>query len=404
MMRSLISLCAITLFLLFGCGDGEQTCRPLSTIVPEEMVQTNRTIPEGCWLASQSLYVSNGALLTVNAGATIKFAAATGIEVGSDGALGVAGTSGKPVLLTGQKAERGFWDGVVFTNSDNSSNSLSHTTVEYAGAREMRDAGARPFRAAVSLSSSGFRVRASLTNCTLRESSGYGLNLDAEARLDAFTGNLLTRNASGASRTYSSSVHGLTAESIYTGNDQDLVFVDAAYEFGSEDRAWSALGVPYHVDGMFILESNLTLAPGMTLAFTHDAGMKINDFKAGITALGTADKPIIFTGLEKTPGCWAGLYFTNTNDTGSTIPRTHLTYVTIEYGGSDTHLDANAQTFSGNLMLDSSGWNSVVEMSNSTLQHSSGYGTWLCCESTLKGEGNTYSDNAAGDVGHEDCG
>lgn len=387
-----------------GCQEEEEACRSLASHLGGLDITASRSVPAGCWLVDDHLYVSNRAVLTVEPGALMKFALGKGIEVQSDGALSALGTAAKPVVMTGQQSLRGYWNGVTITNSPSPDNKLAYVTVEYAGAKEMQDAGARSFRAAVSLDSSGFEVKASISNCTIRESSGYGLYLDAEASLGDFAGNTITKNASGAAYVYSSSVHGLAASSTYTGNDSELVFVNAAYEFGTQDRAWAALGVPYHVDGMFYLENQLTIAPGTTLAFAHGAGMVVQNFKAGITALGSADKPIVFTGIDKAPGAWNGLYLANTNDTGSTTPRTRLAYVTIEYGGGRSHSDSNADPFSGNLMLDSSGWNTVVEMSNSTIRNSSGYGIWLDCHATLTGTGNTYAGNPSGDTGREkDC-
>ena len=138
-------------------------------------------------------------------------------------------TYDKPIIFTGQQTSRGFWNGVTFTNSANPLNALEYVTVEYAGAKEMLDASASAFRAAVSLESSGYDVKAKLTHCTIRESSGYGLYLSQIATLLDCTNNTFTHNATGAVRAYSTSTHNLSASSSYSGNDLDLVYVISNY-------------------------------------------------------------------------------------------------------------------------------------------------------------------------------
>jgi hypothetical protein len=384
-----------------GNGDPESGCEPITEPIVSYGVNVDRSVPEGCWLVDENIYVSNAATLRVMPGAVLKFRNATGIEVGSDGSLQAEGSATKGIVLTGQQAARGAWNGITFTNSASDKNVLTDATIEYAGGKEMNDDGAKPFRAAVFLDSSGFEVRARISRTTIRKSAGYGFFFDHTAVVPDFTGNTVTANAAGAGYVYAASAHNLSAASTYAGNDVDLVFLNAAYDFGTLDRSWPALDVPYHVDGTFILQQHLTLAPGARLLFRKDALVKINDDKGGITAVGTVEKLISFAGTEPTAGHWGGLIFSNTNDTDPQQPRSRLEHVTIEHGGSYTFNDRNATPVSGNLLLNSSGYKVSVILANSTVRKSTGWGAWVACLGTLVGDGNSFAENATGDTGME---
>jgi hypothetical protein len=390
-----------------GCDGGTdpgQDCKLITQAIAAYDLKQDGTVPEGCWLVDEDLFVSNKATLKLMPGAQLRFKKETGVQIEADGSLSAEGTPAKPVVLTGREAQRGYWDGIHFVNSASDKNVISQATIEYAGAREMQDSAARPFRAALALASSGFEVRARLSQITIRQSSGYGFYFADTATVPDFSGNIITANQSGAGYVYARAAHNLSSASRYTGNDADLVFVNAGGEFGDQDRSWPALDVPYHMDGIFILYQHLTLAAGATLLFRKEAMIKVLDDKGGITAVGEAAKPITFAGTEPVAGHWGGLYFANTQDGDPTNPRTHLAYVTIEHGGSYIFNDSAATPVKGNLLLDSSGWNVAVHLSHSTVRKSSGWGVWLDCLGSLAGDSNTFSDNSQGDQGKEkDC-
>lgn len=73
---------------------------------------------------------------------------------------------------------------------------------------------------------------------------------------------------------------------------------------------------------------SLIIEPGVVIAFEQDAGLRFEQVNGLITMDGTAEKPIILTGTQKTKGHWAGILFINTN------PANSMKYVTIEYAGS----------------------------------------------------------------------
>lgn len=96
------------------------------------------------------------------------------------------------------------------------------------------------------------------------------------------------------------------------------------------------LGLPidYIIDGAFYVDGNalLTIEPGTTIAFTSvDSYFQVNE-NAGISAVGTTDKPIIFIGPVNNPnkGSWDGIYIESNRADNK------FSYVNIINGGSTT--------------------------------------------------------------------
>ncbi|MBI3958682.1 MAG: right-handed parallel beta-helix repeat-containing protein [Chloroflexi bacterium] len=102
---------------------------------------------------------------------------------------------------------------------------------------------------------------------------------------------------------------GLTA----TGNGADELEIPGC-SVGS-GRQWDLgdAGLPVRVTGDIEIPNGglLTLQPGTSLAFDKNIYgsptlLRVKD-NAALYALGTADKPVVFTGFTQTPGWWAGV-------------------------------------------------------------------------------------------------
>ena len=78
----------------------------------------------------------------------------------------------------------------------------------------------------------------------------------------------------------------------------------------SSNTTWAdrGAGVDYIIDGRFWVEGNalLTIQPGVTIMFTGVDGSIVLGENAGLRMVGTADKPIVFTGPTNNPnkGSW----------------------------------------------------------------------------------------------------
>jgi hypothetical protein len=92
-----------------------------------------------------------------------------------------------------------------------------------------------------------------------------------------------------------------------------------------EDRG---IAIDYIIDCTITVDIDLTIDPGVTIAFTNGAGMWIRE-EGSLNATGTPDKPIVFTGTDKVKGSWKGII------SYSTDVKNKLDNVTIEYAGGE---------------------------------------------------------------------
>src|SRR5699024_5306973 len=97
----------------------------------------------------------------------------------------------------------------------------------------------------------------------------------------------------------------------------------------SDDLVGGVLSDCFVAEGDVMVSGDLVIEPGATLYFGPGYGMSIEE-GGSLVAEGTADAPILLTGLEQRPGFWKGLQFN-----GSYSSANHVDHVIVEYGGSD---------------------------------------------------------------------
>ncbi len=319
----------------------------------------------------------DGGSVSIAAGATLEFAAGSGLSVTNDNAsLVVVGEDGNPVTLTGAQTNPGFWRGLLF-DSANASNELSYAIVEYAGSDSWTVTASS---ANVAVDSNAF---ATISNCTIRDGDGYGLYAEASSDLTGFSSNTITANDTPASL-YTTLLGYLDSVSTYSGNTNDFVYVQDAV-VGS-DTTIPAIDVPYRLDGTHDIDGgSVSIAAGATLEFKADSGLSVTNNNASIVAVGTDTAPITFTGTQASAGHWRGLLF----DSSNALNR--LEYVVVEFGGSDTWGVASELA---NVYVDSG---ATLTLENSTLQHSAGWGGYAeGGAGDISFNSNSYLDNAGG--------
>lgn len=403
-------LIALMVALTVGCGgttDDEEKVEG-DLVVEEEQVAavgnictgyielsediTENKILDGCYKIMNRLTVSNDALLTINPGSTLLFDDSAGLQISNDGALKSIGTAKEPILFTGEQKAAGYWGGIYFWGSNNTQNEIAHTTIEYAGGERHAGYGALYLNG----DGAGADVRLKLSNTTIKYSGTYGFYFDGRAILDKFENITSTKNAETAGRVHMSIVDKLDSQSDFTGNlGDDYITVGTSGGWIKKDTTWKALSVPLNLTGSFAIDEDVTLTiePASTLVF--DSG-KYLSVSGGLKAIGTALKPILFTGKGETAGYWSGITFFYSNNADNI-----LDYVTVEYGGNNGK---------GGLFMESSGRNSYVRISvtNSTFKDNSNYGLFIQNDSFDYPKynkdidtANTFINNESGGVGRD---
>ena len=119
--------------------------------------------------------------------------------------------------------------------------------------------------------------------------------------------------------------------------------------------------VDYLIECNMSVKSDLVIEPGVVIAFESGTGLDIRE-NGSISAVGTSSEPILFTGVEKVKGSWAGIMIQ------SSSPLNKLQFVTVEYGGQQGYW---SNSVSGNVNT----WvNARLVMNNSKLNKSLTYG------------------------------
>lgn len=323
------------------------------------------------------------ATLTLKAGVRLIMPPEAALTISGSASLIAEGTADKPVVLTGETQTRGAWEGIAI-DTNNTSNLLRYTIVEYAG---NTSSNANAAGVLATADSSGVQLK--LDHLTVRQSQGWGLKLGGSTIVPVFTGNVFTQNALGPAMVDSNVAHLLSTDSTYTGNDVDKVRVDA--QWVSSTVTWRAIGVPYVIDSIVRPQGVWTLEPGVTLEMMPMTSIRVNGDEVGFHAVGTALKPITITGVNKTRGSWDGIDFDTTLNAANA-----LEHCVVEYGGGATRLGWRGMIFAH---ADSHGVR--VSVTNSTIQHSGLWGIYMGGSQTGAVTGNTYADNAMGDFFHE---
>ena len=309
------------------------------------------------------------------------------------GQLLAVGTPQARITLEGVNHISGYWDGIRFTEGRES-------RIEYV---DLKDAGQVCTiqwcpDAALILDN----VTISLVNTTVSNSYVHGLVMSEDVLVTRFESNRFYGNVWAGIVTNGNQVPVLDTLSDYTGgaepNGTPYVLISSGDQTEGREFRWKKLNAPYFIGGYFDVEGGtLILEPGVEIVF-DDAGWLTVEGNGVLKAVGTAAAPITFRGAVQQPGYWDGITFWD-----SPWEDNELSYVRIHHSGS-TSKSLNAY---GAVRLR---YESRVNINNSVLSNNGQYGV-ACDEPSeyvgspelVLGLGNTFGNNAAGDVDPE-CG
>ncbi len=326
----------VTLTVTGPEGDSDQFSVSITVTAPEVYehsgnITEDETWPEGTHLITSDVSVS-GAILTIEPGAVVRFAAGRGLYIGNSsntaGAVLIAnGTAEKPITFTSAAANQspGDWDFIGFYAGASSNSSMQYCIVEYGGGYSQKYG---------EIYIDGTSV--SIDQCTIRNSSTVGIGLTNDGWFRSFTGNSLSDIA-----THPINIHGNYVHTIGEGNQISTVrgvFVEGD-DVEMEDATWQKLDVPYVVGGDLYVGSatgtTLTLLPGTELRMGSGTGLHVgygsSEF-GRLVAEGTESDHIVFTSsapeAARSPGDWDYLAFYEGAGNNSS-----LSYCDFSYGG-----------------------------------------------------------------------
>ncbi len=133
--------------------------------------------------------------------------------------------------------------------------------------------------------------------------------------------------------------------------------------------------------------AKLSLAPGVVVAFEADKGLMILP-EGALTARGTADRPVAFTGKNPARGSWKGLWVYSNN------PLNALDHATVAYGGG-SDLPGAAGTKANLVLASTHAGSAAMTITHSRFTDGGGYGLLVQGQSRLNGfAGNAFTANA----------
>jgi parallel beta-helix repeat protein len=377
----------VTLTVSNDAGKSDDMSATVTVLAPEFLehsgnIEADETWMKGVHVVTGDVYV-DGAILTIEPGAVIRFNEGRGMYLGYHGGHSGAtliadGTADDPITFTSAAATKsaGDWDFIGFYDGASTSSSMQYCMVEYGGGYSQSYGMVYINGSAVSIGNSSFS-----------NSESQGLSLGDGGYFESFTGNTVEDNGGAAIE-----IFGNYAHTIGTGNS--LLSVKGIAVIGDRvemaDVSWKKQTTAYVVQGDLYLGSEtgsvLTLDPGVELRMAEGTGMYIGYYDntyGTLIAEGTQDDHIRITSsapdVSKSAGDWDFIGFYDGAGTASS-----LAYCDIEYGGGYS-------SSYGMLYVYGSG----LSMAHCSLKHSASQGINFTNDGMFTDcSTNTFEDNA----------
>lgn len=247
--------------------------------------------------------ISVTAELKVEPGVVIAFTEDSSITIEEEGSVKMVGTSDSPIVLTGKEQEMGFWRGMLIALSP-SNNVLEHVIIEYAGSKSTSHIG---------FPNAGLQMdggKASIINCTFRKNKGNGLYVREASYETIIQNSVFTENDTPMSTWGDNQIKFYNNTNSYQGNAKDFVeLIYPGIDVDNEEIIWRKIDVPYKVTTRIhnrfdVDHAKLIIEPGVDVIMsTAESHMRIRN-DASITAVGTANEPIIFRGENGVKADW----------------------------------------------------------------------------------------------------
>jgi len=300
--------------------------------------------------------VRDGKTLTIEPCAEVRVAAEKRINVASpltpnSGKLIAEGTPTKPIKFVGENGAR--WGSIYI---------VAPGTARFANVT-FEDGGGDAFEHGATIVADGDGALPAapmlfVDNVTIRKSRGTGILLEHRSTFIAGSKDLTITESGDDEAPFPLEISEHVIDALptgkYTGNKKDEILIRTEGDGGAgsglvTDATLHERGVPYRMgdfegdhftigggkDGKVV---TLTIEPGVVMKFHPRTAFQVQHFSteepssAIVRALGTADKPIVFTSAADSPkaGDWRGLWFGGVPQADNAFD-----HVRIEYAGYD---------------------------------------------------------------------
>lgn len=253
-----------------------------ATVVTDPITQD--TTWSGVVHLPNGVSVRNEPTVTIQPGTKIIVGTGATVEFGFQGAhvtVKAMGTAEKPIRFCGETSTPGYYQGVVLRSGVTAASILRNVLIADGGTGT---GGALTLEAPVTIQ--GVQVRNSGAYGVL--ASGFGVDSSTLIVAGAAKSSVLATASPGL---------GVPLGSVLTGNKVDAI--DVGFKTFDADVVMHALGVPYRVlvDTQSSASTpSVTIEPGVEVRVQAHKFMRFG--AAAVSAIGTAEKPILFRGLS----------------------------------------------------------------------------------------------------------
>ncbi len=298
----------------------------------------------------------------------------------TDAILRASGTSANPVIFKGSLEQPGSWRGMMYENSS-LEGFMEHVHFAHAGHSNLATGYQKT---ALGM---GTSARLNLRNMHFSDIDGYGVFVRHDGVGVTIENSTFGQGITlGAMHLRVQQLAGIDTDTDFGGNH---VVVEGSILNETENVTWPKLNNgAYLFNGTSSIYGTVTIEPGTLLEFDNDAKFRVRT-NGVLIADGTSSEPIVFTRKSGSASHWGGLGIETNRIENS------MQYVEISYAGNSNLFTGVGQT---NLAL---GNNARLTLTNSTISNSLGYGIDVRANAELTESGNTFSNNANGDINYQ---
>ncbi len=306
-----------------GQGGGNATSVNFSGNISENTTWPDLGL-EVDYIVEGWINIEGNALLTIEPGVTIMFTGTNGgMTVHENAGLRMVGTADKPIKFVGplNNPNNGSWNRIVIESKRND-NVWEYVQFIRGGSSDYVWEGVVDIQGA----------KLAMRNCTIDGSLGYGIDLEYEAHFTAFEGNTIKNCAQYpiVSEDWDGLLD-LTADNTFLSNGHN--FIDArCRDIHMEDHTTvKAMPIPYYLESGLYFDGGykLTIEPGTQMYFKSGQNVQM-DANSTLIADGTAEKPIVFRGMEDEDSYWYGIKYSSTKQASV------MNYCSVLNCGEDT--------------------------------------------------------------------
>jgi hypothetical protein len=350
-------------------GNGTDAIGLRFTTIGKDTTFRNPGVP---YVQEKTVTTRDGSTVRFEPGVDYRLVVDTKLEVGwnsNEASIMAAGTAENPVVFGPVSQTAGNFGSIIIEHRVRSDSEFRHTKITGGGS----GAPVLDVRAAITVD-----------HLTL-DNNNTGLKLAGPGFSARSTALTITKTAAQTASVQPNTAITLPKGGTYSGNTQDWISVAGGTYTAKGTLA--NLGVPYRIESKINTRdaSELTIEAGTTLLMAADSNFEFgwNSNQSTITAVGTAESPIVFKGVNDVPGYWNGIIIER-----NVVSSSKLDYVRLENGGK---ADGAA------LILHRANF----DVTNSKFSKSAGYGIKKPASdpTDYAAKGNTFEMNALGTVG-----